>query len=58
MIHILRKLGDRNITADKLKEAADGSKRQLKPPTKSAILDKIFKVRWMEERYEDGKIGN
>lgn len=55
MIHILRKLGDRNITADKLKEAADGSKRQLKPPTKSAILDKIFKVRRMEERYEDGK---
>ncbi|KAL4890364.1 hypothetical protein BDV59DRAFT_97272 [Aspergillus ambiguus] len=56
LIHIVRKLGRFGITPDKLQEVAYDSKRQLRPTTKIEVLDEIFKVRRMEERYERGEI--
>ncbi|KAG2416140.1 hypothetical protein HFD88_007332 [Aspergillus terreus] len=56
LIHIVRKLGKFGITPDKLQEVAYDSKRQLRPTTKIEVLDEIFKVRRMEERYERGEI--
>lgn len=57
LIHIIRRLGRFNITPDKLQEVAYDSKRQLRPMNKIEVLDEVFKVRRMEERYERGEIG-
>ncbi|KAF7591253.1 hypothetical protein BBP40_001814 [Aspergillus hancockii] len=56
LIHIVRKLGKFGITPEKLQEVAHDSKRQLRPTSKIAVLDEIFKVRRMEERYERGEV--
>ncbi|KAL2868222.1 uncharacterized protein BJX67DRAFT_380417 [Aspergillus lucknowensis] len=60
LIHILRKLGKFNITAEKLEEVARDSKRQLRPEEsieeKMEILNEIFKVRKLEERFERGEV--
>ncbi|KAL4784624.1 hypothetical protein BJX76DRAFT_356857 [Aspergillus varians] len=56
LIHILRKLGRFSITSEKLQEVAQDSKRQLRPEEsmeeKMEILNEIFKVRRLEERFE------
>ncbi|OJJ41556.1 hypothetical protein ASPWEDRAFT_271934 [Aspergillus wentii DTO 134E9] len=56
LIHILRKLGKYNITSEKLQEVAHDAKRQIKPLDKLEILDEIFRVRKLEERYERGEV--
>ncbi|KAJ9268401.1 hypothetical protein DTO212C5_5553 [Paecilomyces variotii] len=56
LIHILRKLGKYGITSDKLKEVAHDAKRQIKPPERMEILDEIFRVRKLEERFERGEV--
>ncbi|GAB1197903.1 hypothetical protein APSETT444_007208 [Aspergillus pseudonomiae] len=56
LIHIVRKLGKFGITPDKLQEVAHDSKRQLRPTSKIEVLDEVFKVRRMEERYELGEV--
>ncbi|KAF9894056.1 hypothetical protein FE257_009029 [Aspergillus nanangensis] len=56
LIHIVRKLGRFNITPEKLQEVAHDSKRQLRPTSKIEVLDEIFKVRRMEERFERGEV--
>ncbi|KKK22477.1 hypothetical protein ARAM_000617 [Aspergillus rambellii] len=56
LIHILRKLGKFGITSDKLQEVAHDSKRQLRPEEKMEILNEIFRVRRLEERFERGEV--
>ncbi|KAL2839940.1 hypothetical protein BJY01DRAFT_24278 [Aspergillus pseudoustus] len=60
LIHILRKLGKFDITAEKLEDIAQDCKRSLKPEEtideKMDILTEIFKVRKQEERFERGEI--
>ncbi|KAE8150702.1 hypothetical protein BDV25DRAFT_153852 [Aspergillus avenaceus] len=56
LIHIVRRLGRFGITPDKLQEVAHDSKRQLRPTNKIEVLDEIFKVRRLEERYERGEV--
>lgn len=57
LVHIVRKLGRIGVTADKLLEIAFDCRRQLKEQEKFTIIEEIFKVRKMEERYERGEIG-
>ncbi|KAL1860153.1 hypothetical protein Plec18170_002102 [Paecilomyces lecythidis] len=56
LVHILRKLGKYGITSDKLKEVAYDAKRQIKPPERMEILEEIFRVRKLEERFERGEV--
>ena len=55
-MHILRNLSDYGVTSDKLKEVAHDSKKMLQGGGLE-ILDELFKVRKLEERYERGEIG-
>ena len=57
LLHIIRKLGSHNITADKLKEVAGDTKRSLKHPSHVDIIYEILRVRKMEERFERGEVG-
>jgi hypothetical protein len=61
LVHILRKLGKFDITAEKLEDISQDCKRSLKPEDsideKMDILTEIFKVRKQEERFERGEIG-
>ncbi|KAH2221182.1 hypothetical protein KXW71_002110 [Aspergillus fumigatus] len=56
LIHIIRKLGRFGITTDQLQEIARDCKRRLTDPHKLLILDEVFRVRRIEERYERGEI--
>lgn len=56
LLHIIRKLGDHGITADKLKEVAGDTKRNLKHPSHLEIIFEILRVRKVEERYERGEV--
>ncbi|QSS63931.1 hypothetical protein I7I51_00992 [Histoplasma capsulatum] len=58
LIHILRNLRQaRGMTVRKLREAGeDVQQRRLKPREKSAVLEEIYRVREMEEHYEDEQI--
>ncbi|KAH1452265.1 hypothetical protein KXW57_003988 [Aspergillus fumigatus] len=56
LIHIIRKLGRFGITTDQLQEIAHECKRQLRGPHRLQILDEVFGVRRMEERYERGEV--
>ncbi|KAJ5301618.1 hypothetical protein N7508_006481 [Penicillium antarcticum] len=56
LLHIIRNLGDRGITADKLKEVARETKRRLKHPSDFDIVDEILRVRKMEELLERGVV--
>ncbi|KAL3452849.1 hypothetical protein BJX65DRAFT_302759 [Aspergillus insuetus] len=60
LVHILRKLGKFDITAEKLEDISQDCKRSLKPEDsideKMDILTEIFKVRKQEERFERGEI--
>jgi hypothetical protein len=57
LIHIIRKLGRFGITTDQLQEIAHDCKRQLRGPHRLQILDEVFGVRRIEERYERGEVG-
>ncbi|CRG87211.1 putative protein YDR124W [Talaromyces islandicus] len=52
LVHIIQKLLPIGITADKLEEVANDNRRQIKPPAKVGILDELFRVRRLEERFE------
>ncbi|GFF98645.1 hypothetical protein IFM53868_09894 [Aspergillus udagawae] len=56
LIHIIRKLGRFSITTDQLQEIAHDCKQQLSGPHKLQILDKVFRVRRIEEPYERGEV--
>ncbi|OXV07331.1 hypothetical protein Egran_04904 [Elaphomyces granulatus] len=56
MVHIIRNLGRHGVTADKLKEVAYDAKRQLNAPEKMEVLDEIFRVRKLEERFERDEV--
>ncbi|KAJ5381566.1 uncharacterized protein N7496_003994 [Penicillium cataractarum] len=56
LLHIIRKLGDHGITADKLKEVAGDTKRSLKHASHVDIIYEILRVRKMEERFERGEV--
>ncbi|KAH8694128.1 hypothetical protein BGW36DRAFT_300225 [Talaromyces proteolyticus] len=57
LVHILRKLGDsHDITADKLRDAGQDVRRSISPPERLHILDEVYSVRHMEERYLRGEI--
>ncbi|BCR85899.1 uncharacterized protein ACHE_21357S [Aspergillus chevalieri] len=56
LIHIMRKLGRWGITAEKLREVAQDSKRSLRGPEKLEEMEEMLKVRKLEERYERGEV--
>jgi hypothetical protein len=52
LVHLLRNLGQsHNITAEKLREAGQDVRRSISPPERLQILDEVYSVRHMEERY-------
>lgn len=55
-MHILRNLSDYGVTSDKLREVAHDSKKMLQDGGLE-ILDEVFKVRKMEERFERNEVG-
>ncbi|KAK2742682.1 hypothetical protein FQN57_005137 [Myotisia sp. PD_48] len=58
LIHILRNLAkSHGITADKLKEAGQEAKQKIEPQQRLEILDEIYRIRRVEESYEQGEIG-
>ncbi|KAJ5197719.1 uncharacterized protein N7498_006836 [Penicillium cinerascens] len=57
LIHILCELKDTHgVTADKLRRAGQNVRCQIMPADRLQILDEIYYVRQMEERFMDGKI--
>ncbi|KAJ5538579.1 hypothetical protein N7494_008058 [Penicillium frequentans] len=57
LVHILCELKDSHgVTAEKLREAGQDVRRQISPANRLQVLDEIYFVRQMEERYLDGKI--
>ncbi|OOF92737.1 hypothetical protein ASPCADRAFT_152236 [Aspergillus carbonarius ITEM 5010] len=56
LVHIVRRLGRIGVTADKLLDIAFDCRRQLKEQEKFSIIEEIFKVRRLEERYERGEV--
>ncbi|KAJ5197877.1 uncharacterized protein N7498_006994 [Penicillium cinerascens] len=57
LVHILCEMKDTHgVTADKLREAGQDVRRQISPPNRLQVLDEIYFVRQMEERFLDGKI--
>jgi hypothetical protein len=58
LVHILCELKDSHgVTADKLREAGQDVRRQITPSHRLQVLDEIYFVREMEERYLDGNLG-
>ena len=53
----MRKLERYNVTAEKLKEVAQDSKRSLRDPEKLEEMEEMLKVRRLEERFERGEVG-
>ncbi|CRG92889.1 hypothetical protein PISL3812_09964 [Talaromyces islandicus] len=56
LVHIIQQLLPMGVTADKLEEVANDNRRQIKPPAKVGILDELFRVRRLEERFEQQKV--
>ncbi|KAJ5800718.1 uncharacterized protein N7518_002786 [Penicillium psychrosexuale] len=56
LVHIIRELGGRKITADKLKEVAGDTKRNLEHPSDVKIIYEILRVRKTEERFERSEV--
>ncbi|CRG88329.1 hypothetical protein PISL3812_05358 [Talaromyces islandicus] len=57
LVHLLRNLGEsHDITAEKLREAGQDVRRSISPPERLQILDEVYSVRHMEERYLRGDI--
>lgn len=58
LVHILCELKDSHgVTADKLREAGQDVRRQITPAHRLQVLDEIYFVREMEEKYLDGDLG-
>ncbi|KAJ6062022.1 uncharacterized protein N7446_006142 [Penicillium canescens] len=57
LLHIIRKLGGHEITADKLKEVARNNKGNLEHPSDVEIIYEILRVRKMEEQFERREVG-
>jgi len=58
LVHILCEMKDSHgVTADKLREAGQDVRRQISPPNRLQVLDEIYFVRQMEERFLNGEIG-
>ena len=58
LVHILCELKDSHgVTAEKLRDAGQDVRRQITPANKLQVLDEIYFVRQMEERFLDGEIG-
>jgi hypothetical protein len=45
------------VTAEKLREAGQDVRRQISPSNRLHVLDEIYFVRQMEERFLNGEIG-
>ncbi|KAJ5917816.1 hypothetical protein N7454_010191 [Penicillium verhagenii] len=57
LVHILCELKDSHgVTAEKLRDAGQDVRRQITPANRIQVLDEIYFVRQMEERYLDGEI--
>jgi hypothetical protein len=57
-VHILCELKNTHgVTANKLREAGQHVRRQITPSNRLQVLDEIYFVRQMEERYLDGNLG-
>lgn len=57
LIHILRELREsHDITAERLRDAGQDVRRAISPPERLQILDEVYSVRHMEERYLRGEI--
>ncbi|KAJ5668440.1 uncharacterized protein N7477_007010 [Penicillium maclennaniae] len=57
LVHILCEMKDSHgVTADKLREAGQDVRRQISPPNRLQVLDEIYFVRSMEERFINGEI--
>ncbi|OKL58039.1 hypothetical protein UA08_06737 [Talaromyces atroroseus] len=57
LIHILRELREsHDITAERLRDAGQDVRRSISPPERLQILDEVYSVRHMEERYLRGEI--
>lgn len=56
LVHIVQRLLPYGITADKLEETANDNRRHINPPHKASILDELFRVRRLEERYERNEV--
>lgn len=57
LLHIICKLGEYDITADKLMQVVSGTKQSLKDPSHIEMIYEILRVRKMEERFERGEVG-
>jgi hypothetical protein len=57
MIHIIRNLGSIGVTADKLREVANDTRRGVNPQKRMSILEEVFRVRKLEERLERQEVG-
>lgn len=57
LVHITHRLGHLGITADKLEEVANDTRRQLHPPQRIDLLSHAFRVRRLEEAFERGERG-
>lgn len=58
LVHILCELKDSHgVTADKLREAGQDVRRQISPAHRLQVLNEIYFVRQMEERFLDGELG-
>lgn len=58
LVHILCELKDSHgVTTEKLRDAGQDVRRQITPTSRLRVLDEIYYVRQMEERYLDGEIG-
>ena len=45
------------VTTEKLRDAGQDVRRQIAPSSKLHVLDEIYYVRHMEEKYLNGEIG-
>lgn len=58
LVHILCELKDSHgVTAEKLREAGQDVHRQITPSHRLQVLEEIYFVRGMEEKYLDGDLG-
>ncbi|KAJ5781051.1 hypothetical protein N7457_006211 [Penicillium paradoxum] len=57
LVHILCELKDSHgVTTDKLRDAGQDVRRQITPAHRLQVLDEIYFVRQLEEKYLDGKL--
>ncbi|KAJ9293614.1 hypothetical protein DTO271G3_7693 [Paecilomyces variotii] len=57
LIHLLRGLDKRRgITVDQLEDAGRSIRRRIKPADRLDVLAEVYRVRRVEERYENGEI--